>query len=51
MDIEEIVNALEIQALANEEAAKRSPQYADWSLGVARGVRVAIEIILNTKKD
>jgi hypothetical protein len=41
------IRALEIRAAANEEAAKRSPQNADWSNGVAKGMREAIDILSN----
>jgi len=41
------IRALEIKAAANEEAAKRSPQHADWSNGVAKGMREAIDILSN----
>lgn len=37
--------AIEIQILANEEAALRSPQCADWSNGVAKGLRIALDLL------
>lgn len=42
--------AIEAQALANEEAALRSPEWADWSNGVAEGLRIALNLLGATEK-
>lgn len=46
----ECLNALIPIADANEQAALNSPQYADWSNGVATGIRVAIDTLTGMLK-
>lgn len=43
----DVIRALEIKARANEDAARRSPDQATWSNGVARGMREAIALLSN----
>jgi hypothetical protein len=47
----DVVRALEIKAQANENAAKRSPEQAAWSNGVAFGMREAIALLSNTQSS
>lgn len=41
----EIIHILELRAATNERAVRDSPRSAEWSMGVAKGMRIAIKLL------